>query len=76
MMRPEENTAEIPDVIEVVLCSSHELDWVERKGKIPTVVSKVYVETVPVAAVELIAAPAVASIPVPTDAGSAELNVR
>ena len=43
VMRPEENTAQIPDVIEVVLCSDHELDWVERKGKIPTVVSKVYV---------------------------------
>ena len=43
-MRPEENTAQIPDVIEVVLCTQHELDWVEHKGKIPTVVSKVYAE--------------------------------
>jgi two-component system chemotaxis sensor kinase CheA len=42
VMRPDENAAEIPDVIEVVLASHHELDWVERKSKIPTVVSKVY----------------------------------
>ena len=42
VMRPEENASEVPDVIEVVLASHHELDWVERKCKIPTVVSKVY----------------------------------
>jgi len=42
VMRPEENTSEVPDVIEVVLASHHEIDWVERKCKIPTVVSKVY----------------------------------
>ena len=42
VMRPDENTSEIPDVIEVVLASHHELDWVERKSKIPTVVSSVY----------------------------------
>ena len=29
-------------MIEVALASHHELDWVERKSKIPTVVSKVY----------------------------------
>ena len=42
VMRPDETTSEIPDVIEVVLASHHELDWIERKSKIPTVVSKVY----------------------------------
>ncbi len=42
VMRPDETTSEIPDIIEVVLASHHELDWVERKSKIPTVVSKVY----------------------------------
>ncbi len=44
VMRPDENTTEIPDVIEVVLASHHALDWVERKSKIPTVVSKVHVD--------------------------------
>ena len=42
VMRPDESTSDIPDVIEVALASHHELDWVERKSKIPTVVSKVY----------------------------------
>jgi two-component system chemotaxis sensor kinase CheA len=42
VMRPDGSSSEIPDVIEVVLASHHELDWVERKSKIPTVVSKVY----------------------------------
>ncbi len=46
VMRPDENTSEIPDVIEVVLASHHELDWVERKSKIPTVVSRVYAQPV------------------------------
>ncbi len=67
VMRPEENTAEIPDVIEVVLCSDHELDWVERKGKIPTVVSRVYVEAVPGTADELISAPFFGSAPTVAD---------
>jgi two-component system chemotaxis sensor kinase CheA len=55
VMRPDESTAEIPDIIEVVLASHHELDWVERKSKIPTVVSKVYVKAVQSAAAETIA---------------------
>jgi two-component system chemotaxis sensor kinase CheA len=57
VMRPEENTALIPDVIEVVLSSPHELDWVEHKGKIPTVVSKVYVVTMPSMAFDSMVAP-------------------
>ena len=43
VMRPDENTTDIPDIIELALASHHELDWVERKCKIPTVVSKVHV---------------------------------
>ncbi len=43
VMRPEENATEIPDIIEVALASHHQLDWVERKSRIPTVVSKVCV---------------------------------
>jgi len=42
VMRPDDSATEISDVIEVALASHHELDWVERKSKIPTVVSKVY----------------------------------
>jgi two-component system chemotaxis sensor kinase CheA len=43
VMRPDEQATEIPEVIEVALASGQSLDWVERKSKIPTVVSKVYV---------------------------------
>ncbi len=46
VMRPDESATEISDVIEVALASHHELDWVERKSKIPTVVSKVFVAPV------------------------------
>jgi two-component system chemotaxis sensor kinase CheA len=42
VMRPDENATEIPDVIEVALASPESLDSVERKSKIPTVVSRVY----------------------------------
>ncbi|PSH05425.1 MAG: hypothetical protein CXZ00_01665 [Acidobacteria bacterium] len=43
LMRPDENASEIPDVIEMALATHQELDWVERKSKIPTIVSKVNV---------------------------------
>jgi two-component system, chemotaxis family, sensor kinase CheA len=56
VMRPDETTTEIPDVIEVVLASHHELDWVERKSKIPTVVSKVFVLQVQSTAAEPVSA--------------------
>lgn len=52
VMRPDENATEIPDVIEAVLASHHPLEWVERKSKIPTVVSKIFVQPVPVSATE------------------------
>jgi two-component system chemotaxis sensor kinase CheA len=52
VMRPDETTKEIPDVIEVVIASHHELDWVERKSKIPTVVSRVFVQAAQSAAAE------------------------
>jgi two-component system chemotaxis sensor kinase CheA len=42
VMRPDENSGVIPDIIEVALASHHPLDWVERKSKIPTVVSRVH----------------------------------
>jgi two-component system, chemotaxis family, sensor kinase CheA len=50
VMRPDESSGQIPDIIEAVLASHHPLDWVERKSKIPTVVSRVYVEPVAPAA--------------------------
>jgi two-component system, chemotaxis family, sensor kinase CheA len=56
VMRPDENATVVPDVIEVVLASHHELDWVERKSKIPTVVSKVYALQVQGTAVDAISA--------------------
>jgi two-component system chemotaxis sensor kinase CheA len=43
VMRPDEHATAIPDVIEVALASQHQLDWVENKVKIPTVISKVHV---------------------------------
>ena len=45
VMRPDENSGAVPDMIEVALASHHPLEWVERKSKIPTVVSRVYAET-------------------------------
>ena len=69
VMRPEENTIEIPDIIEVVLASHHELDWVERKSKIPTVVSRVHVELVQPTAAEP-ASPGAASEALPEPSAS------
>jgi two-component system chemotaxis sensor kinase CheA len=43
VMRPDEQATEIPDIIEVSFASQLSLDSIERKGKIPTVVSKVHV---------------------------------
>ena len=59
VMRPDENATEIPEVIEVALASHHALDWVERKSKIPTVVSKVHLELAPIPAPVEIVSPAV-----------------
>ncbi len=56
VMRPEENTAVVPEVIEAVLSTDHELGWVERRSKIPTVVSKVYVVAAPSTAVGSVSA--------------------
>ncbi len=42
VMHPDEHVTEIPDIIEVALASPESLDSVERKSKIPTVVSRVY----------------------------------
>ena len=42
-MRPGEADTEIPDVIEIdPFTSPRDLDWVQRKAKIPTVISKVF----------------------------------
>jgi len=68
VMRPDENTTEIPDIIEVVLASHHELDWVESKSKIPTVVSRVYVEAVKPVAIEPTAAAVAEPLSVPSAA--------
>jgi two-component system chemotaxis sensor kinase CheA len=69
VMHPEENSADIPDVIEVALATTHPLEWVERKSRIPTVVSRFF-------AVPLAAAPAapqpVALSPAPAAAPAAD----
>jgi two-component system chemotaxis sensor kinase CheA len=61
VMRPDENATTFPEIIEVALASHHPLDWVEHKGKIPTVVSKVYAQvatvTPPAASVPATPAP-------------------
>ena len=49
-MHPEDGATEIPDVIEVALATDHPLDWLERKSKIPTVISKVFAMPLAVAA--------------------------
>jgi two-component system chemotaxis sensor kinase CheA len=74
VMRPDETTTEIPDVIEVVLASHHELDWVERKSKIPTVVSKVFVQPVQGAAVEAVSKQSTAIAPVSGQAPAAPVT--
>jgi two-component system chemotaxis sensor kinase CheA len=48
-MRPEEGNA-VADVIEAALATHHPIEWVERKSKIPTVVSKVFAVALPEAA--------------------------
>lgn len=63
VMRPDENTAEIPEIIEVALASHHPLDWIERKSRIPTIVSKVYALPVESAAAEAVAASSSAPSP-------------
>ena len=46
-MRPEEGSTETSDVIEVALATRHPLDWVERKSRIPAVVSDLVISPVP-----------------------------
>ena len=50
VMHPEQDATEIPDVIEVALATARPLDWLERKSKIPTVISKVFAAPLAVAA--------------------------
>ncbi len=42
VMRPEENSA-IVEVIEAAICSHHQKDWIEKKCKIPAVVTQIHV---------------------------------
>jgi two-component system chemotaxis sensor kinase CheA len=47
VMHPDGGTTGIPDVIEAALATAHPLEWIERKCKIPSVVSKVFVVPLP-----------------------------
>ncbi len=72
VMRPEESIADAPEVIEAVLSTSRELAWVERRCKIPTVVSRVYAVAAPSAEVESIFAESVAEPEPPAEAWVAQ----
>lgn len=43
IMRPDESATEVPDLVEAVLASHHQKDWIERKCKVPAVVSEISV---------------------------------
>ena len=73
VMHPEENSAEVPDVIEVALATTHPLEWVERKSRIPTVVSKFF--AVPLAAAPAVPQPAALS-PAPAAEPSAAATLH
>jgi two-component system chemotaxis sensor kinase CheA len=72
VMRPGEDDAAIPDVIEVALSSNRDLDWVQRKSRIPTVISKVYAEAVSGTAVGNISAQSSASSASPEPPAAAQ----
>ena len=42
--RPEEATAEIPEIVEAAVGSHHPLEWIQKKCKVPGVVSRIHVE--------------------------------
>ncbi|HEX6881072.1 MAG TPA: chemotaxis protein CheA [Terriglobales bacterium] len=45
VMRPDENTAATnAEVVEAAICTHHEKDWIEKKCKIPSVVSRIVVQ--------------------------------
>jgi two-component system chemotaxis sensor kinase CheA len=47
VMRPDENTAGANvEIVEAAICSHHGQDWIEKKCKIPAVVSRIQVDTV------------------------------
>ena len=43
LMHPDENAVEVPDVVEGVLATYHQQDWIEKKAKVPAVVAEVRV---------------------------------
>ena len=60
VMRPEENAANV-ELIEAAICSHHQKDWIEKKCKIPAVVTQIIV-------VEAELLPEEAPAPAPTPA--------
>jgi two-component system chemotaxis sensor kinase CheA len=51
VMRPDENTANV-ETIEAAICTHHEKDWIEKKCKIPAVVTRIIVTEAEAAAQE------------------------
>ncbi|HEX8924511.1 MAG TPA: Hpt domain-containing protein, partial [Terriglobales bacterium] len=42
--RPEDATADIPEIVEAAVGSHHPLEWIQKKCKVPGVVSRIHVE--------------------------------
>jgi two-component system chemotaxis sensor kinase CheA len=42
--RPEDTTAEIPGIVEAAVGSHHPLEWIQKKCKVPGVVSRIHVQ--------------------------------
>lgn len=72
VMRPDESiaTADV-ETIEAAICSHHEKDWIEKKCKIPAVVTDIYVAEVVVEQSETLAPAKTVSEPVPEDSRDA-----
>src|SRR5689334_10652949 len=67
VMRPDENAASV-EVIEAAICSHHQKDWIEKKCKIPAVVTRIIVveaETAPLDIPAATPAPEKQSTPAP-----------
>jgi two-component system, chemotaxis family, sensor kinase CheA len=72
VMRPDENaTGTTVETIEAAICSHHEKDWIEKKCKIPAVVSRIHVVTVETEP----AVPGVAAVKTPAVAPAAPAPV-
>jgi two-component system chemotaxis sensor kinase CheA len=63
--RPEETTAEIPEIVEAAVGSHHPMEWIQKKCKVPGVVSRIHVELCAPSQDDSAAAPQVDSLESP-----------